>query len=115
MNILLWVLQVLLALYYLMGGSWMISKVPPAWLKIMPKPAWITLGLLQILFALEMVVPDAVGFLPILTPIAAVGVVVETLSVSALTRVKFQGFLWVLVPALLSLFVAYGRFALKPF
>ena len=115
MNILLWVLQILLALYYLMGGSWMISKVPGAWLKFLPKPAWMALGLLQVLFALGLVLPGATGMLPQLTPIAAVGVAVETVLVAMLTKPKFQGFLWVLVPALLVLFVAYGRFALKPF
>jgi len=115
MNILLWVLQVLLGLYYLMGGSWMVSKVPAGWLKIMPKPIWMALGLLQALFALGLVLPGLIGMSPPITPIAAIGVVVETLLVAALTKPKFQGFLWVLVPALLALFVAYGRFVLKPF
>jgi hypothetical protein len=115
MNILLWVLQILLALYYLMGGSWMVSKVPGAWLKILPKPIWMALGLLQALFALGLVLPGLIGMSPIITPIAAVGVVVETVSVSAMTGVKWKGFIWVLIPALLSLFVAYGRFVLKPF
>jgi hypothetical protein len=115
MNILLWVLQILLAVYYLMGGSWMILKVPPVWLKLLPKPVWMVLGVLQALFAAGLVLPGAIGFMPILTPIAAVCVVVETVSVSALTGVKFKGFIWILVPALLVLFVAYGRFVLKPF
>jgi uncharacterized membrane protein len=108
MNILLWVLQVLLGLYYLMGGSWMVSKIPGAWLKILPKPAWMVLGVLQVLFALGLVVPK-------LTPIAAVCVAVETVLVAVLTKPKFQGALWVVVPALLVLFVAYGRFVLMPF
>jgi hypothetical protein len=115
MSILLWVLQILLALYYVMGGSWMISKVPPVWLKIMPKPVWAALGLLQILFALGLVLPGAFGMMPLLTPVAAVGVAVETVLVAALGKPKFSGMLWAIVPALLALFVAYGRFALKPF
>jgi|HubBroStandDraft_1064217.scaffolds.fasta_scaffold1549260_1 hypothetical protein len=115
MNILLWVLQILLALYYLMGGQWMVFKVPGAWLKILPKPVWMALGLLQALFALGLVLPPLVGLSPMVTPIAAVGVAVETLFVSALTKPKFQGLLWVIVPALLAAFVAYGRFVLKPF
>jgi len=115
MNILLWVLQILLGLYYLMGGSWMIFKIPGAWLKFMPKPVWMVLGLLQVLFALGMIVPGATGMLPKLTPIAAVCVAVETAFVAMLTKPKFQGALWVIVPALLALFVAYGRFVLMPF
>jgi len=115
MNILLWVLQIVLGLYYLMGGSWMISKIPAPWLKLLPKPAWITLGVLQVLFALGLVLPDATGMFPQLTPIAAVCVTLETGLVATLTKPKFQGVLWVVVPALLALFVAYGRLVLVPY
>jgi hypothetical protein len=114
MNILLWVLQVLLALYYVMGGSWMVSKIPGAWLKFLPKPAWITLGLLQVLFALGLVLPAATGMWPKLTPVAAVCVAVETVLVAAATNTKFQAMVWAVVPAILALFVAYGRFVLNP-
>jgi hypothetical protein len=110
MNILLWVLQVLLALYYAMGGMWMLSKVPAVWLKLLPKPVWMALGLLQALFALGLVLPPATGIWPILTPLSAVGVAAETLLVSTVTKPNFQGMLWVVIPALLALFVAYERF-----
>lgn len=119
MNILLWVLQVLLGLYYLMGGFYQanVGKLPPAWFKILPKPAWLTLGVLQILFALGLVLPGAVGVLPKLTPVAAIGLIVETVLVYKLTfkDFKFRTFVWVLIPAVLALFVAYGRFVLVPF
>ncbi len=114
MNILLWVLQVLLALYYAMGGSWMLKNIPAGWLKIMPRPVWMAIGFLQILLALGLVLPGLFGK-TLLIPIAAIGVAAETLFVAALTRPKFQGLLWVLIPALLSLFVAYGRMTPKPF
>lgn len=93
----------------------MVSKVPPVWLKLMPKPAWVALGLLQALFALGLVLPGAMKVLPKLTPIAAVGVAVETVLVSMMTGVKFPGILWAGLPALLALFVAYGRLVLSPF
>jgi hypothetical protein len=115
MNILLWVLQVLLGLYFLMGGSWMLKNIPGPWLKIMPKPVWMALGLLQVLFALGLILPGALKMSPQLTPISAVGVAVEILLITALTKPKFQGALWAVIPALLSLFVAYGRFVLSPF
>ncbi len=114
MNILLWILQILLALYYLMGGQWMVFKVPPVWLKLLPKPVWMALGLLQALFAIGLVLPGLIGMSPPITPIAAIGVAVETLLVSTITKPKFQGMLWIVVPALLALFVAYGRLVLKP-
>lgn len=109
MNILLWVLQILLGLYYLMGGQWMVFKVPGGWLKLLPKPVWMALGLLQALFALGLVLPGLIGMSPAVIPVSAIGVAVETLLVAAVTKPKFQGFLWVLIPALLALFVAYGR------
>lgn len=119
MNILLWVLQVLLALYYAMGGMYQLNvgKLPPAWFKIVPKPAWFVLGGLQILFALGLVLPPLVKFTPQLTPISAVGLIVETLLVYAVTIHKFifKAFVWVLIPAVLAAFVAYGRFVLSPF
>ena len=115
MNILLWVLQIGLGLYYLMGGSWMISKIPKAWLKIMPKPTWMALGVLQILFALGMVLPGAIGMSPQITPISAIGVAVETVLVSVVTKVNPKGLVWVVIPALFSLFVAYERMAQSPF
>lgn len=115
MNILLWVLQIFLGLYYLMGGSWMVSKVPGVWFKILPKPAWMALGVLQVLFALGLVLPGAIGILPKLTPIAAICVAIETMLVAALTKPKFKGLIWVAVPAVLVLFVAYGRIVLSPF
>ena len=115
MNVLLWILQVLLGLYYLMGGSWMLSKIPGGWLKILPKPAWMALGLLQVLFALGLILPGALKMSPQLTAVSAIGVVVESLLVMALTKPPFKGALWAIVPALLALFVAYGRTVLSPF
>lgn len=117
MNILFWVIQILLGLYYAMGGSWMVSKIPPAWLKVLPKPAWTALGGLQVLFALGLVLPPLVKMMPELTPYSAVGLIVETLLVYALTAngFRFKAFAWVLAPAVLAAFVAYGRFELVPF
>jgi hypothetical protein len=109
MNILLWVLQILLALYYAMGGRYQLNtkKLPRVWLNAWPEPVWISIGVLQILFAVGLVVPK-------ITPIAAVCLVVQTLFVGV-RFTKFPGLLWLVVPALLALFVAYGRIALAPF
>jgi hypothetical protein len=114
MNILLWTLQILLALYYMMGGGWMVAKTPKAWFKFLPKPVWMVLGVLQVLFALALVVPGAAGVLPMLTPIAAVWLAVQTVAV-AIKFTPMPGLLWAVLPALLALFVAYGRIALQPF
>jgi len=106
---LLWVLQILLALYYAMGGIYQLNtkKLPGVWLKVWPKPVWTALGVLQILFALGLLLPKLIA-------VAAVCLAVQT-SWVAIRFTKFPGILWTVVPALLALFVVYGRIALAPF
>lgn len=120
MNILLWVLQILLALYNMMGGIYTVfnfEKLKGAWMNDLPKPAWVALGVLQALFALGLVLPGAAGVLPTLTPIAATYLAVYALLGCALFAkyAGFPGILWAVVPAILAAFVAYGRIALQPF
>jgi hypothetical protein len=115
MNIMLWVLQVLLALYNLIGGIYVAhdhGMIANAWaLKTLPGSAWIALGILQVLFALGLVLPAALRVLPKLTAISAACLALISLSGSALyvEYAGFPGVLWALLPAILSAFVAYGR------
>lgn len=108
MNILLWVLQILLALYNMIGGIYMVNnyeKIANVWaLNALPKPAWMALGLLQVLFAIGLVLPK-------LTPISAACLAVISLLGIALyiAYAGFPGILWAVVPAILAAFVAYGR------
>jgi hypothetical protein len=118
MNILLWVVQILLALWNMIGGLYMVSNyemlAKPSALNALPKPAWMALGVLQVLFALGLVLPGAVRVMPKLTPISAVCLVVISLLGIAfyVTYAGFPGVLWAVVPAILAAFVAYGRFSL---
>ena len=95
MSILLWVLQILLALWNMTGGIYMINnyeKLANEWaLNALPKPAWIVLGVLQILFALGLVLPGTVRVLPKLTPISAACLALLSLLGIAL-YVKYAGF-----------------------
>jgi hypothetical protein len=114
MNIALWVLQVALAFYYLMGGIYQVNNYGKlakavAYLRVLPKPFWIAMGLLQALFALGMLVPH-------FSAIAAACLFVQALLVCGM-QLKFGSFasiLWILLPGLLAAFVAYGRFVLSP-
>lgn len=113
MNILLWVLQILLGLWNLIGGIYTFSNyqnLKGGWGNDLPKPAWVALCALQVFFALGLVLPK-------LTPIAAVYLAVNALLGCALFAqyAGFPGILWGVIPALLALFVVYGRFSLKPF
>ena len=108
MNIILWVLQSLLALYYLIGGFYMMNnyeKLANVWaLNTLPRPIWIALGLLQMLFALGLLLPATCR-------VSAVCLAVISLLGIALyvAYAGFPGLLWAVVPAILLALVAYGR------
>jgi hypothetical protein len=113
MNILLWVLQIFLALYNLVGGIYTVfnyEKLKAAWVNDLPQPVWVSLGVLQALFALGL-------FFPKLTPIAAAYLAVYALAGCALfaNYAGFPGILWGVVPAISAAFIAYWRIALQPF
>ncbi len=113
MNILLWVLQVLLALWNLIGGSFVImnyEKIGNPWaLNALPQPAWVALGAIQVLFALGLFWRKSAGIA------AVVLALVSLLGLALYTQYAgFPGLLWGVVPALLLALVAYGKFSLKP-
>lgn len=120
MNILLWVVQGALALFFLAGGGFKVSnpgevaKQAPG----LPNGAWRFLGVVEVVGALLLIVPAATGWMPVLTPIAAAVLAVESLGLSLFygrhsLEVKATNPLVFAVPMLLgTLFVAYGRYAL---
>jgi hypothetical protein len=113
MNILLWVLQVLLALWNLIGGSFVImnfEKIGNPWaLGSFSQPAWVGLGAIQVFYALGLLWPKTAA-------LAAVVLALVSLSGLAIYTqyAGFPGLLWGVVPALLLAFVAYGRFTPRP-
>ena len=112
MNILLWVIQILLALWNLTGGIYVVfnyEMIRAPWTGAIPEPAWMAYGVLQVLFASGLALPGAAGRK--LTPIAASCLALQSLSGCALFA-KYSGFpgiLWGVVPAILAAFVAYKR------
>lgn len=70
--------------------------------------------------AVLLVVPAAMKWMPVLTPLAAAVLALETLAlagVSARYSLKLTAanpMVWALVMGLLAAFVAYGRYALRP-
>ncbi|HJS29301.1 MAG TPA: DoxX family protein [Anaerolineales bacterium] len=118
MNIVLWVIQVLLAVAFLVHGRVMLS--PPATLQpgmayvrdIAPGPRRI-IGILEILAAIGLVLPWLTGILPWLTPLAAAGLVVLMAgsAIYHILRREYGNIVLNLVLLALAAFVAYGRFA----
>lgn len=114
----LWILQVLLGLLFLFAGV-MKFVMPPE--QMLQGPGNFSLGFLrfigvvEILGGLGLILPSLLRILPILTPLAAAGLVIVMIGA---TVVSFQGgammALMPLVVTLLLIFVAYGRWRSVP-
>ena len=83
MNVLLWILQGLLAVMMLMAGSMKLAQGKEK-LLTQPRMEWVedysdstirTIGVLDVAAALGLVLPWALDIAPVLTPLAAVGVI----------------------------------------
>jgi hypothetical protein len=122
MNILLWVLQIVLALLCIAGGAFKILKFEElqkdvASMRELGRGLWAFLGAFECFGGLGLILPGATNVLPGLTPIAAAAVAAESVLVSAFYI--YYGdrppLFYTVAMALMAAFIAYGRFALKPF
>jgi uncharacterized membrane protein len=119
MNILLWVLQILAALLYTSSGIMKIflfdkvSKDVPSF-GALPRPVWTSLGILELLGAIALILPGVIH--------AHTGLIIAAAAVLCAESLLF---IWVhtkyteKAPTILSAvlgivmaFIAYGRFAL---
>ncbi|GAA3891937.1 DoxX family protein [Leifsonia kafniensis] len=118
MTIFLWILQALLAAMFLMAGA---MKTLQPIDKLAPKLPWVTefptatvrfIGIAELLAALGLILPAATGILPILTPVAAVGlaIIMALAIVFHLRRKEFSGAGFNIVLLAVMLVVAIGRF-----
>jgi uncharacterized membrane protein YphA (DoxX/SURF4 family) len=121
MNILLWVLQVLAALLYGSSGFmkvFMFDKVSqdvPSF-GALPREAWMTLGILELVCTVGLIVPAAFHWQPPLTILAATVLAVESL-VFVGVHVKYREVMPMILSGVLGLlmsFIAYGRIVLSP-
>lgn len=121
MNILLWVLQAIVALHTLIGAVWKFShsaeQTMPS-LKAIPDRIWLGMGVFELLIGLCLILPAFYKPLAMLVPIAAVCIVVEMLVFSGLhirsSDANYGPVVYWLVVAALCLFLAYGRLVLNP-
>jgi hypothetical protein len=120
MNILLWVLQVALALLYLAGGAYKVFSADELanQFRALSRGGWRALGVVETLGALLLVVPAAASWMPVLTPLAAAALALETLALAglyarhSLRMTAANPLVWAVAMGLLAAFVAYGRYAL---
>ncbi len=123
MNILLWVLQILLALHTAVGAVWKFSNseqtVPS--LKAIPHGVWLAMSGFELLcsLGLGLGLPAFNEPLAILAPIAAACIAAEMLLFSGLHihsgDANYGPMIYWLVVAAMCAFLAYGRFVLEPF
>jgi uncharacterized membrane protein YphA (DoxX/SURF4 family) len=121
MNMLLWVLQVLAALMYGSSGVmkiFMFDKISqdvPSF-GALPREAWMTLGILELVCTVGLIAPAAFHWHPPLTILAAAVLAVESL-VFVGVHVKYREVTPIILSGVLGLlmaFVAYGRMVLRP-
>jgi uncharacterized membrane protein YidH (DUF202 family) len=124
MNILLWVLQVVLALLCLAGGGFKAfafqvdPKIPST--SALPRGAWGLLGVFELVCGLLLIIPGAVHWMPSLTPLAAALLTLESFAL-ALMYVRYSRTLaatnplvYVVPMAVLALLIAWGRYTRWP-
>jgi len=121
MNILLWILQVLLALHTGMGAVWKFSNSEQAAsLQALPHGVWMGLSVLELACVVGLLLPALHKPLGRRTaPIAASFIAAEMLLFTgvhlASGATEYGSVIYWLVVAGLCAFVAWGRFALRPF
>jgi uncharacterized membrane protein YphA (DoxX/SURF4 family) len=122
-NVAIWIVQILLALAFGMAGFMKITQPRE---KLQTNMKFVEdfsdntvkgIGTVEVLAAVGLILPFLTGILPILTPLAAVGLVCVMIGAiythfrrgeSSVTVVN-------LVLLLLALFVVYGRFVAVPY
>ena len=120
MNILLWVLQILLALHTIMGAVWKFSNSQQTVvsLKAIPHGMWLSFGVIELICSLFLLLPIISKKLSVMTPFAAGFIALEMLfycmyTIFAGTVIQTELIYWFIV-FVISAFIAYGRYAVKP-
>lgn len=119
MNIVLWVLQLLLAAVFIAHG-WMLLAPPPDLLAIMNEqmgvPFRIFLGMAEVAGAIGLILPALTRVKPWLTPLAAacLAFVVVSATVLHVMRAEYGPAVTTVVLSVLCAFLAYGRWRLRP-
>ncbi len=118
MNIALWIIQALLGAVFTMAG---IMKATRPKEELAPKMPWVNdytatqvklIGTSEILGGLGLILPWATGILPILTPLAGIGLALVMCFAAIYHRSKgeMKALPVNFVLGALAAFVAYGRF-----
>ncbi len=123
MNTAVWIVQILLGLMFGMAG---IMKMTQPKAKLQTNMKWVEdfapntvkgIGALELLAGIGLILPWLTGILPVLTPLAAVGLILIMVGaiITHIRRGEAPVTVINLVLLALAAFVAYGRFVAVPF
>jgi hypothetical protein len=119
MNILLWVLQALLAAVFLAHG--LLLLMPPAEIAAqmyaaLPRGFWLFLGVAEVAAAIGITLPGATRILPGLVTAAAAGIIFVMVSATIwhIVRGEISSAITTLVLLAMATFVAYMRWRVHP-
>ena len=124
MNVFLWIVAGLLALAFLAAGSMKLVRSKDelaasgmGWSEDFSAGVIKTIGALEVLAAIGLILPPALGVAPILTPLAALGLglLMVGAAVTHLRRNETQMVVSNLVLLAVALVVVWGRLAALPF
>ncbi|MFI6597540.1 DoxX family protein [Nonomuraea sp. NPDC050536] len=116
MNVVLWVLQILLGLAFLVAGTGKLTVPKTA---LQPRMPYVedfsqgqirAIGAIEGLGALGLVLPWATGIAPVLTPLAASGLAVTMVVAAGVHLRRKENFAITLVLLAMAVIVAVGRF-----
>lgn len=117
----LWIVQALLAAFFLVAGVMRITLpidtlAAQAWVRDVPTELVRFIGVAETLGAIGLLVPALTRIQPWLTPLAAVGLALVMLLATGFHLTRGEGFYAVVTFVLLvvSAFVAYGRWQVAP-
>ena len=119
MNIVLWILQVLLALAFAAHGGMMLFPPPEIAVQMDANlPRWFSLfiGVAEVAAAVGLILPGLTRVMPFLVTWAAVGImiVVASATVYHIARAEYSSAVTTFVLLAMATFLAYARHRLRP-
>ena len=119
MNILLWVLQVLLAVVFIAHGLLLLMPPPEIAAQMvmsLPRAFWVFLGVAEIAAAIGLTLPGLTRVMPWLVSWAAAGIMIVMISATGyhIVRGEISSAAVTFVLLLMATFVAYMRLRVMP-
>ena len=119
MNVLLWVLQVLLAVVFIAHGLLLLmrqAEIAPQMVMSLPRAFWVFLGVAEIAAAIGLTLPGLTRVMPWLVSWAAAGIMIVMISATGyhIVRGEISSAAVTFVLLLMATFVAYMRLRVMP-